>query len=44
VSLPIRQAGVERIDNPIEDMKKLGVTFHFKDLGLPENEELRNYF
>lgn len=41
---PTRAIEVERVDNPVEEMKKLGVTFHFTDLGLPENEGERNYY
>jgi hypothetical protein len=32
---------IEKIDDPIEEMKKLGVTFKFIDLSLPENEKER---
>lgn len=35
---------VERVDNPVEEMKKLGVTFEFLDLAKPENEGRRNYY
>jgi|GEM_PF-2292648 len=40
---PTKPMLVEKIDNPVAEMKKLGVTFGFTDLGLPENEEHRNY-
>lgn len=33
----------ERVENPVEEMKKLGVSFVFVDLGLPENEAQRDY-
>ena len=33
----------EYIENPIEEMKKLGVKFEFVDLRLPENEHMRDY-
>lgn len=33
----------ESIKNPVEELKKEGVTFDFIDLALPENEELREY-
>jgi hypothetical protein len=32
---------IERIENPIEEMKKEGITFKFVDLTLPKNEEFR---
>ena len=35
---------VERVENPVLEMKKLGVTFTFIDLALPENESYRNYY
>ncbi len=38
-TLPIT---IERIDDPVDEMKKLGVTFTFIDLALPENEGKRN--
>jgi ribosomal protein S18 acetylase RimI-like enzyme len=40
----IKPISVERIDNPVEEMKKLGVAFKFVDLALPENEKHRNYY
>jgi hypothetical protein len=40
---PVKLTDVERISDPVEEMKKLGVFFHFKDLGLPENEKYRDY-
>jgi hypothetical protein len=41
---PTRPVTVERIDDPVAEMKKLGVTFRFIDLVLPENEKHRNYY
>ena len=38
VENPTEPMRVERIDNPVEEMKKEGVTFHFFDLSLPENK------
>jgi hypothetical protein len=43
VQEPTKPISVERVDNPVEEMKKLGVTFHFTDLGLPENHIYRTY-
>ena len=40
---PTEPVTVERIDNPVEEMRKLGVSFEFIDLGSPENEAKRNY-
>ena len=40
---PTKPITVERIDNPVEEMRRLGVNFEFIDLGLPENEAQRNY-
>lgn len=34
---------VERIDNPVSELKKLGISFEFVDLANPENEKERNY-
>lgn len=42
VQTPTLPLTVERIDNPVEEMKKLGVTFEFVDLSLPENQEIRS--
>ncbi len=39
---PTKPITVEKVDDPVAEMKKLGVTFHFTDLDLPENEELRD--
>ncbi len=44
VEEPIKPITIERIDDPVAEMKKLGVTFRFIDLALPENEEHRNYY
>lgn len=41
VNEPIKPVRVERIDDPVGEMKKLGVTFDFVDLELPKNEEDR---
>lgn len=41
---PTKPVAIEKVDNTIEELEKLGVTFHFTDLGLPENEALRNYY
>lgn len=35
---------VERVEDPVEEMKKLGVTFKFVDLGLSENKDDRNCY
>ena len=40
---PTKPVVAEKISNPVEEMKKLGVNFEFIDLGLPENEAQRNY-
>ncbi len=39
ISEPTKPITVERILNPVEEMKKLGVTFDFIDLALPENKK-----
>jgi hypothetical protein len=44
VTEPTSPVTVERVEDPVKEMKKLGVTFRFIDLGLPENENKRNYF
>ena len=41
VNEPIKPLSVERIEDPVGEMKKLKVTFNFVDLELPENEEDR---
>jgi hypothetical protein len=41
---PIKPVTIERVDDPVAEMKKLGVTFNFFDLALPENEKDRNYY
>lgn len=41
---PTKPITVERIDNPVAEMKKLGVNFSFVDLALQENEGDRNYY
>lgn len=44
VSEPTKPITVERIDDPVEEMQKLGVKFIFTDLSLSENEKYRNYY
>jgi hypothetical protein len=44
VTEPTKPVKVERIEDPVEEMKKLGITFRFIDLGLQENEDRRNYY
>ena len=39
---PIKPLKIEKIENPVEEMKKLGVVFKFVDLALPENKEHRD--
>ncbi len=39
ISEPTKPITVEQILNPVEEMKKLGVTFDFIDLALPENKK-----
>jgi hypothetical protein len=34
---PVKPISIERIDNPVSEIKKLGIPFVFKDLMLPEN-------
>lgn len=41
---PTKPVTIERVDDPVAEMKKLGVTFNFFDLALPENEKDRNYY
>lgn len=41
VNQPTKPIQVERVDNPVEEMKKLGVSFKYIDLTLPENEKYR---
>ncbi len=38
----VKPVRVERVDDPVTEMKKLGVVFKFFDLELPENEKFRN--
>lgn len=40
---PLRPIRVERIDDPVAELKKLGIKFLYMDLALPENERWRNY-
>jgi hypothetical protein len=35
---------VERIDDPIAELKKLGISFTFRDLSEQKNEKWRNYY
>jgi hypothetical protein len=41
---PIKPITVEWIEDPVAEMKKMGVAFRFIDLALPENEDNRNYY
>jgi hypothetical protein len=41
---PVKPISVEKIDDPVSEMRKLGIKFYFADLGLKENEDKRNYF
>jgi hypothetical protein len=41
-NVPNTPIKVERVDDPVAEMEKLGVTFEFVDISLPENEEYRN--
>lgn len=41
---PTKPVKVEKVEDPVVEMKKLGVTFQFVDLALPENENSRNYY
>jgi hypothetical protein len=34
---PVTPISVERINDPVSEIKKLGIPFIFKDLTLPEN-------
>lgn len=43
VSKPTKPVTVERIENPVEEMRKLGVKFTFVDLSLPKYEGMRHY-
>jgi hypothetical protein len=40
----IEPVKIERIDDPVSEMKKLGVIFHFTDLALSDNKGSRNYY
>jgi hypothetical protein len=44
IQKPTKPITVEYISDPVAEMKKLGVTFRFIDLALPENESFRNYY
>ncbi len=41
---PLKPIKVERIDDPVAELKKLGTTFKFIDLSLPKNEKYQNYW
>ena len=43
VNEPIKPVTVEQVDDPVGEMKKLGIKFEFVDLELPENERDRNW-
>ncbi len=34
---------IERIDDPVSELKKLGIKFNFIDVALPENQKHRSY-
>ena len=38
---PTKPIEIERIDNPVEEMLKLGVTFEFVDISLEQNSKYR---
>lgn len=40
---PLDPLAKERVENPVVEMKKLGVSFVFVDLSLSENEDQRDY-
>jgi hypothetical protein len=40
---PLRPIRVDRIDDPVATLKKLGIRFKYIDLALPQNEKWRNY-
>ena len=40
----VKPVAVEHISDPVSEIQKLGVTFKFIDLALPENEDCRNYY
>ena len=39
---PTTPLHMERVDDPVKEMEALGVTFHFIDLSLDENADMRN--
>ena len=43
VNEPADPVVIERVDDPVAEMRKLGVEFVFVDLSLPENENKRVY-
>lgn len=40
---PVKPITIERINNPVDEMRQLGVQFEFVDLSLSENERFRDY-
>ncbi|MCA9357538.1 hypothetical protein H6784_04660 [Candidatus Nomurabacteria bacterium] len=40
-NVPTKPIEMERIDDPVEEMRNLGVTFEFIDISLPENSRYR---
>jgi hypothetical protein len=38
---PVKPMKIERIENPVEEMKTFGITFRFLDLALPKYEKFR---
>ncbi len=40
-TIPFRS---ERIDDPLGELRKLGIRFTFRDLAKPENKNFRNYY
>ena len=40
----IKPISIERIDNPVKELRELGVEFEYIDLSKPENEDARNYY
>lgn len=43
IQKPIKPISIEKINNPVEEMKKLGVKFIFIDLTLPKNKKAGGY-
>jgi hypothetical protein len=44
INEPTKPVAIERVNDPVNEMKELGATFNFVDLALPENENQRNYY